>query len=48
MNLFLKNVQSEHIPVFRELSKVLNIKIKKEKTLSNPNKVGNSKTKNIA
>lgn len=31
MNLILENVQSERIPVFRELAKVLNIKIRKEK-----------------
>ena len=48
MNLILENVQPERIPVFRELAKVLNIKIRKEKTLFNPNKIGNSKTKNIA
>ena len=48
MSLVLENVQPEHIPVFTELAKVLNIKIRKEKTLSNPNKLGNSKTKNIA
>jgi len=48
MNLTLENVQPEHIPVFKELVKVLNIKIRKEKTLSNPNKVANYKTKNIA
>ena len=48
MNLVLESLQPEYIPVFRELAKVLNIKIRKEKTLSNPNKVANSKTKNIA
>ncbi len=29
MNLVLENVQLEHIPVFKELAKVLNIKIRK-------------------
>ena len=30
MNLVLENVKPEHIPVFTELAKVLNIKIRKE------------------
>ena len=30
MNLILENVQPEHLPIFRELAKVLNIKMRKE------------------
>jgi hypothetical protein len=47
MNLVLENVQPSHIPVFRELAKVLNIKMRKEESLSNLNKMSKVKSKNI-
>jgi hypothetical protein len=47
MNLELENVQPEHIPVFRELAKVLNIKMRKVKPISNLNKINKDKATNI-
>ena len=45
MNLVLENVKPGHIPVFRELAKVLNIKMRKEKPLSNLDRMSKDKAK---
>lgn len=47
MNLVLENVPLSHIPVFRELAKVLNIKMRKEKPLSILDKTNKNKPKKV-